>query len=77
MNIYIYKGVDGLTGNYHDGGGLVIVTDRSPLDAYNDHAAKVSEYEALAIEKLPAPDNVINAVTTTERVYVFPDAGCC
>ena len=77
MHVYIYLDLDGLTENWHDDGGLVVVTDRAPLDAYNEHAAKPDAYPARPLEKLPAPDNVIKANSITERVYVFPNAGCC
>lgn len=70
MDVYVYESVDDLTDNYHPDGGLVIITDRNPLDAFNEASAK-------KLDKLPAPTNIIKADTTTERVYVFPDTGCC
>ena len=79
MKVYIYEYVERITHSYHDGGGLVIITDRSPLDAYNESVkGEGDEGDAsLRRDALPRPDNIIEAVSATERVHVLPDAGCC
>ena len=73
--LYIYESVDGLTTMYHDGGALLILTDRDPqaeLEAADDWT------ERHKAPKLGDPDRVIEVADTEENsVLIFPDAGCC
>ena len=71
MKVYIYEYVLGITNQWHDGGGLVIITDRDPLDAYNALSDMPDRTE------LPTPENIIDAPTATEKLHIFPDMGCC
>lgn len=71
MKVYIYEYVSGITNSWHNGGGLVIVTDRDPLDAYNALSDMPDRAE------MPEPDSVIEAPGATERLHIFPDEGCC
>lgn len=79
MKTYIWQYLDGLTDDYHDGGGLVIVTDRKPRAALIASIEPkwthlVGKYEAL---DLSHPDLVLDTPAANEVVYVFPDRGCC
>lgn len=78
MKLYIYPEVDGITDNYHDGGALVIITDRDPLDAFNSHSESPSKYRnPVRLDTLPTPDRIVEIPATAEEVYIFADSGCC
>lgn len=75
---FIWEYVDGLTGNYHDGGGAIVFAPdldcaRSALRAFEDVK---DDCEAFTKD----PTHVID-VSMPDRampsVIVFPDAGCC
>ena len=68
--VFIWSYVDNLTDNYHSGGGLVVIAD-------NLEDAKI-----LAMEKGVKFDDEIPTVyelkdIVEDKVYIFPDAGCC
>lgn len=81
MKVYIFEYIEGLTNNYHDSGGLVVV-GRDALDVYmrkvkelNDEESEYSKYSVL--RELPEPSAVFETTETEEHIYIFPDAGCC
>ncbi len=67
MKIFIWKQVDGITDNYHDGGGVVIC------------AADLSSALALIGKDLPeTPDRIYETSDGAKpEVFIFADAGCC
>lgn len=73
MHLYIWNYIDGITHNWHDGGGLVICTTRDYGQVWKEvvpHGVKTQE--------LPDPDHTIKAHEDTEEFYeIFPDTGCC
>ena len=71
MKLYIWNYLGGLTDNYHSGGGLVIVTDRDPNEAWREYTYKGP------LTELPTADAIMEVVSDKEQVWVFPDAGCC
>lgn len=71
MKLYIWNYLEGLTDNYHSGGGLVIITDRDPNEAWRDYSSKGP------LRELPEADTTVEVVSDKEQVWVFPDAGCC
>lgn len=85
--LYIYKYVDGITTNYHDGGGLVIISASTPTEAWranNERIAaehpsnKVYLDAETIVQELPEPDRVIEVPDSeSDAVIVFPNAGCC
>lgn len=99
MKLYVYTDVKQLTDRWHAGGGLVIVTDRDPVDAYNGDLIvratnEIQEWEWKSLEEtlqertdfvaklarteLPEPARVYDIPEAdTERVDIFPNAGCC
>lgn len=73
MNIYVWKCIDHATGNYHSGGGLVVI-------AANEERARAlaNAYEDVRLKPEEQPDMVLAlADSAAESVTVFPDAGCC
>ena len=76
MKLYIWEYLDGLTEAYHSGGGLVIVTDRTVNEVWDSYTP--AEYPCKGVlRKLPEADTTMEVVSDKERVWVFPDAGCC
>lgn len=81
---YVYEDVAEISGSYHDGGGLVIVTDRGPAQVWAEFAAK---YNAgtdrwgtqirTSIADLTPDYFYPISVQCDEHLFVFPDAGCC
>jgi hypothetical protein len=73
MNVYIWEMADEVSGNYHSGGGLLVVATsefRARELANSTGNIKLGEDEKV--------DVVIPSFETEEeRVIVFPDAGCC
>lgn len=81
MKLYIYKSVADITDRYHSGGGLVIVTDRDPVQVWNSQPNlgldKWGEGVAPWTDEIPEPDAVYEVGDASECLYIFPDAGCC
>lgn len=74
MKIFIWENVTGLTHSYHDGGGTIVFAES--LEKARDllKAKGVSNTsEAFSTE----PDYETLAPHSEERVFIFPDAGCC
>ena len=71
--VFIWNIVAYLTNNYHSSGGLVVIAD-------NLEDAKI-----LAMEKGVKFDDNMDEFSTVyelkdiveDKVYIFPDAGCC
>ena len=71
MKLYMWGNLPALTDCYHDDGGLVIITDRDPNEAWHDYSSKGP------LTELPTSDAIMEVVSDKEQVWVFPDAGCC
>lgn len=80
MKAYIYKYVGGLTANYHDGGGAVVITDGDPLVLLNAEAKlQHAGYDDEDFETITDAADLVLDVSgySGDKVFVFPDAGCC
>jgi hypothetical protein len=90
--LYVYENVDPVSTNYHSGGGVVIVTDREPEEAWADYVRdafpittddrnydRIDKHEQERFfDGLTAPQFIAElAEDTPEMVTVFPDSGCC
>ena len=73
MKTYIWQYVVGITDNWHDGGGIVIITSRSYNDAWKEHLAE----KEVECKELPEPDLSYECNALEEKVFLFEDAGCC
>lgn len=72
--IYIFESVDGITDEYHDGGGLAIVTATGdPQKVFRDAHPNLEPDFANA--ELTA--TYVVADNEEGRIFVFPDRGCC
>lgn len=78
MKLYLWHYVDGVTANYHNEGGVVIVTDRSYADVWAEYVQEHDNSYGDLTKQLPEPDMVLDiAGHADEDAIVFPDAGCC
>lgn len=74
MKQYIWDYHAPVSNNYHDGGGLVIITDGNYQDVWD----KYFKDECLEGDsKLPIPDLMFNIESDKEHILVFFDSGCC
>lgn len=70
MKVFVWSYVQNCgSGAYHPGGGLVIFAE-------TEARARELATSRNAIFK-ENPDDVREVIGGTERVYIFPDAGCC
>ena len=73
MNIYIWEYVEGLTENYHDGGGLLIVDES--LEAAREQF-KIAYPDQQCECLTSGPDHIWP--TEADSICIrFRDAGCC
>lgn len=69
-HLYIYEYVEGVTENWHSGGGVLIITSGDPQAAWDASDRPDTN--------LGAVDRVVDVPDYTEdAIIVFPDAGCC
>lgn len=78
MKLFIWENVEYLTTNYHDSGGLVIMAEtleraRELVPAHTDDDGNPRICEAMT----QPPDAALTVESEQERVWIFPDAGCC
>lgn len=79
MKLYIFEYVHCLTRRYHDSGGVVIITDRDPIQVLDEEINKnLDEYQEV-LEPVVSENGiiVIDTEETEERVFIFEDSGCC
>ena len=80
---YVWQGVAGITTDYHNGGGVLIVTAGDPRKAWREHAEETNARKGQWGEDLdPAaldeePSHTFPASHNGDLMVIFPDAGCC
>ena len=67
MRMFVWEYLEGITHNYHDGGGVVAIA--KDLERAQQLVGKPA--------KGKAADYSTSVGTTKEKVFIFPDAGCC
>lgn len=72
MKIFIFEDVEKCSDNYHEGGGVVVIADDE--DRARDVANSIHGCHIQPDEKPVASYDV---ATDEEKVFIFPDAGCC
>ncbi len=81
MKTYVWEFVSEITTNWHNGGGLLIITDGDPQTKWNEYRQEQiddEEYNADSLRTdLPEPSLVYACDFDNEFVMIFPDAGCC
>ena len=77
MNIYIWELIgQGLTSNYHSGGGVAVVAPT------RERADELLRESARGDDPLDGELDPVDAIYELdgdyeEKVFIFPDAGCC
>jgi hypothetical protein len=76
MKVFIWERIEKLTDNWHTDGGLVVVA------ANLQRAVELAEAEGVEFSKGDydelTPSNLYNTDDSAEeKVFIFPDAGCC
>ena len=79
VKMYIWKQIEDVTTEYHSGGGLMIYTERDPLEVWKEYRQKKLEEDADGLrEDLPAADVVLEGgIDNEDLIFVFPNTGCC
>ena len=85
MNIYIWESVNQATANYHSEGAVVVVaaSETRARELANTHITihyGDEEHLDTAInpkEKVDAVYALAVGMDHQEKVFIFPDAGCC
>ncbi len=72
--MFVWDSVGGLTNNYHDGGGTVVIADN--LEVARQLLVKNGVAEASDVHT-QAPNYTASVVSDEDKVFIFPDAGCC
>lgn len=73
MKVFVWQYINQLTDNYHSDGGLVVVAkdlERAHELARNE-GVEFSEGELTPTIEYNTDDSA------EEKVFIFPDAGCC
>lgn len=75
MKVFVWQYVDGVSQSYHDGGGTVVF-------AKDLQRARELLQEAGGVQKncgafKEEPDYEASVYGQEEKVFIFPDAGCC
>jgi hypothetical protein len=84
VKTYVWEYVSEITTNWHNGGGLLIITDGDPQIKWNEYRQEQldnEEYNADSLRTdLPEPSLVYACDFDSGSLFsvmVFPDAGCC
>lgn len=72
MKIFIWEKLENLTDSYHSGGGLVVIASsvEAAIELARGFLVEFSDTEL-------TPDLELNCEHGEERVFLFPDEGCC
>lgn len=77
MKVFIWTSIEKLTDNYHSEGGLVVVA-KDLERAYELARNEGVEFTTNEYSDELTPDVVYNTDDSAEeKVFIFPDAGCC
>lgn len=72
MKVFVWERIEDCSGSYHSEGGVVVF-------AKDETRARelANEIPDCNISKDELPDYIRNVTGNGERVFIFPDAGCC
>lgn len=72
MNIYIFELIENLTDRYHSEGGAVVIAQDK------ERAIELLEKEGTILTEEERNNCKEYGITAdAEKVFIFPDAGCC
>lgn len=72
MKVFIWERVEQCADNYHPEGGVVVIAETE------ERARELANMQhGCNIEKNEAVSYVVGTYSKKEKVFIFPDAGCC
>jgi hypothetical protein len=71
MKVFVWERVEKCTDSYHPEGGVVVFANDE------ERARDLAKVEYCRIGYNEKPDYVRTVYGEGERVFLFPDAGCC
>ena len=75
MRMFVWEYVNRITCNWHDGGGVLVIA--GDLDRAREllltQGGVYDDSDVLTLD----PDFSASVETQDEKVFIFPDAGCC
>ena len=73
--MFVWEYVGGLTNNWHDGGGTVVIADNLEVARQLLKGTPgVSEGSEVFTQE---PSYMASVVADEDKVFIFQDAGCC
>lgn len=76
MKLFLWEEVDHATERYHPEAGIVVIAES--LERARDLLRRPDEYvPSNCGAYTQEPDYTTEVTDTQERVFIFPDAGCC
>lgn len=80
MKVFVWEYVNGLTYNYHNGGGVMIIAHdlRTARSFWLSESSSSEWFDPKKCELLEKePDFVCSVEGQCPRIIEFPDVGCC
>jgi hypothetical protein len=71
--MFVWQYVEGLTNNYHDGGGTLVIAD--DLGSARELLKKEVPQGSSVFKD--DPSYMAPVMSEEDKVFIFPDAGCC
>jgi hypothetical protein len=71
MKIFIWQRIEHCSGNYHEEGGVAVVADNL------DRAIRIAIEKGCKFLPEEKPDYEEEIIAHDEKVFIFPDTGCC
>ena len=75
MQGFVWEYVDGITSNYHDGGGVLVIAEN--LVAAREALGKEGGVKPTSEVFTQEPSWCFGVVESEPKVFIFADAGCC
>lgn len=73
--MYVWQYVEGLTCNYHDGGGALVIAES--LEFARRLLQETDGVSTSCGALTEEPTYSASVEEEGDRVFIFPDAGCC
>ena len=80
MKVFVWQKIENCTEHYHSEGGVVVFAEteeRARWLANQDRIENGWTEQGCRIDPTEMPDYVAECPGADEKVFVFPNAGCC
>ncbi|MCP4475416.1 MAG: hypothetical protein GY821_12790 [Gammaproteobacteria bacterium] len=77
MKMFLWKRIQQCSDKYHCEGGVVVFAENEKSARKMAHTQDEGGYDICSIAENEKPDDVRDVFGGVEKVYYFPDAGCC